>query len=74
VCHDVGVTPAFYTPEELARLLRVSEETIRRKCRKKEIEARKLGRVWRIPREEVLKLVGDEATLQQAGGPACGWR
>jgi len=33
VCHDVGVTPAFY-------------------------------------REEALKLVGDEATLQQAGGPA----
>jgi excisionase family DNA binding protein len=48
----------------------VSEETIRRKCRKKEIEARKLGRVWRIPREEALKLVGDEAALQQAGGPA----
>ena len=35
-----------------------------------EVEARKLGRVWRIPREEALKLVGDEAALQQAGGPA----
>jgi excisionase family DNA binding protein len=63
-------TPAFYTPEELARLLRVSEETIRRRCRNKEIGARKLGRVWRIPHQEALKLVGDEDTLKQAGGAA----
>jgi excisionase family DNA binding protein len=62
--------PAFYTPEELARLLRVSEETIRRRCRTKEIEARKLGRIWRIPRAEALKLVGDVRTLEQMGGQA----
>jgi excisionase family DNA binding protein len=66
--------PAFYTPEELARLLRVSEETIRRKCRTREIEARKLGRIWRIPRAEALKPVEDVRTLEQIGDGARGWR
>jgi excisionase family DNA binding protein len=58
--------PAFYTPEELACLLRVSQETIRRRCCNQEIGARKLGRIWRIPHPEGLKLVGDEDTLKQA--------
>ncbi|MBO1438659.1 helix-turn-helix domain-containing protein [Meiothermus sp. CFH 77666] len=57
-------SPAFYTPEELARLLKVSEETIRRMCRTQELEARKVGRSWRVPRAEAARLVGSLEALE----------
>lgn len=51
----------FYTVEELAELLKVNEETIRRMIRTKKIKSYvKLGRGYRIPKEEVKALIERE--------------
>lgn len=57
-------TPVFYTPEELASVLKVSQETIRRMCRTQALGARKVGRAWRVPREEAARLVGSLEALE----------
>ena len=51
----------YYTPEEIARVMRVSSESVRRKLRLGEIEGVRFGRKWRVPRKEVLRLLGEEA-------------
>lgn len=48
----------FYTPHELAGALRLSGETIRRKLRSGDLKGVRIGDTWRVPREEVLHLVG----------------
>ncbi len=50
----------YYTPEELARALKVSGEMIRSRLRRGEIQGLRLGRVWRVPREEAMRLLGEE--------------
>lgn len=62
--------PLYYTPEEIALALRVSEETIRRQLREKQIKGQKVGRIWRIPREEAIKLLGSEEALKTIVGAA----
>lgn len=49
----------FYTPEELASVLRLSGETIRRRLRDGKLQGLRIGDTWRIPREQVLFLLGD---------------
>ncbi|MCK1677485.1 helix-turn-helix domain-containing protein [Bradyrhizobium sp. 150] len=53
---DVADLPAFLTADEVAALLRVSRETIRRRARRGELQyVNGLG-VFRFPREAVLSL------------------
>ena len=51
----------YYTPEEIAQVLKVSSETVRLKLRRGEIEGVRFGRFWRVPRREALRLLGEEA-------------
>jgi excisionase family DNA binding protein len=46
------MTPLM-TLAEVAELLRVDVETVRRWCRTGEIQAVKVGRVWRVKRETI---------------------
>lgn len=50
----------YYTPEELARVLRVSSESVRAWLRRGEIKGLRLGRLWRVPRDEAERLLGPE--------------
>jgi excisionase family DNA binding protein len=65
----------FYTPGELARALRLSSETIRRWLRTGETKGVRIGDTWRVPRSEVLALIGPEpldaldAQLDQQDNP-----
>ena len=58
----------FYTPEEIARALKVSPETVRLRLRRGELEGMRFGRSWRIPRKEALRLLGEETLEELAGG------
>jgi excisionase family DNA binding protein len=49
--------PLFLTPEDLATLLRVSQETVRRMARRGELPYVRGIRVFRFPREAVLSLL-----------------
>lgn len=49
--------PAFLTTDDVANLLRVSQETIRRKARSGELQCVPGLRVYRFPREQVLALL-----------------
>lgn len=49
--------PPFLTPEDLAALLRVSQETVRRMARRGELPHVRGIRVLRFPREAVLTLL-----------------
>ncbi len=46
----------FYTVEEMAAYLKVSEQTIRAWIRTDKVKAVKLGRAYRIRREEVQRV------------------
>jgi excisionase family DNA binding protein len=39
----------FYTPAEAARILRVSERTVKEHLRKGRLHGIKVGRLWRVP-------------------------
>lgn len=52
----------FYTPDELAGVLRLSGETIRRRLRSGDLKGVRIGDTWRVPRDEVLQIIG-AATL-----------
>lgn len=47
----------FYSPSELAALLKVSESTIRRLIREEEIQAITLGRQYRVSHVELYRLL-----------------
>ncbi len=51
----------YYTPDELARALKVSGETVRARLRRGEIKGLRFGRVWRVPRDEAERLLGAAA-------------
>jgi len=48
----------YYIPEELARALKVSSETVRAKLRRGEIKGLSFGQVRRVPRDEPERLLG----------------
>jgi excisionase family DNA binding protein len=58
--------PLFLTPEELARALRVDPETVRRWLREGQVRGQKVGRLWRVPWEEGVRLLGGEERLEEA--------
>ncbi len=52
-------TKSLWLTSELAAALRLTDETIRRGIRTARIEARKVGRGWRIPNEEAERIIRD---------------
>lgn len=46
----------FYTTEEVAKMLRVSMQTVQNWLRSGEIRGIKIGKQWRIPKEEIENL------------------
>lgn len=51
--------PLFYTAEEVARLIRVSEQTVRLWIREGKLPARRFGRNWRIPTADVQRILAE---------------
>lgn len=45
------------TIEEVARILRISEYTAREMCKRQEINARKIGRNWKVKQEDLRKYI-----------------
>lgn len=45
------------TPKEVAKRLRVSERTIYEWLKMKRLRGRKMGRLWRIPEEELDRFI-----------------
>jgi len=50
----------YYTPDELARVLKVSSEAVWARLRWGEIKELRVGHLWRVPREEAERLLGTE--------------
>ena len=42
----------IYTVEEVAKILRVSEQTVRTLIREGNLPAKRIGRVWRVKKED----------------------
>ena len=49
----------FLTIEEVAKMLRVADATVYRMVRSGKLPAIKFGKVWRIKKEELRKIIGD---------------
>jgi excisionase family DNA binding protein len=58
--------PVMLTVNQVADLLQVEPRTIRRNIERGDVPAKKIGRIWRIPRTFVLQFLqaegGDHAT------------
>jgi len=52
----------FYTLQEAAELLRMSEHSIYLWCRSGKLKAVKPGRKWLIPAEEIQRIMNGEKT------------
>lgn len=46
-----------YTVTEVAEILKIHRDTLKRKIYKKEIEAFKVGREWRITKDSLMKFI-----------------
>ncbi|HYE77954.1 MAG TPA: helix-turn-helix domain-containing protein [bacterium] len=55
----------YWTPDELAKLLRVGPAMIRAMCKGGKLAARKVGRSWRIP-DRVVRQTFPELYEEQA--------
>jgi len=51
--------PVYYTPEEVAEILKVKPFTVRLWLRRKMLRAFKAGSVWRISAEALREFAGD---------------
>ena len=60
----------FYTPEELAGILKVTRQAIYNWIRQGHIEAVRIGRTVRIPGEEVERVLRDGRVPRQANRSA----
>jgi len=49
--------PVCFTVAEAAAFLRLHPKTIERACRRGELPATRVGRAWRISREELLRML-----------------
>lgn len=50
-----GIKMVFYTPEQIAKLLQVHLETVRRYIRNGEMKAGKIGRQYRISETDLME-------------------
>lgn len=55
------------TVDQVARITRVSPETIYRLARRGELPGRKIGRIWRFPREAILEYLNHGTAAGTAG-------
>lgn len=51
------MSDGLLTVKEVAELLRVSDESVYRLCRRGQLKATRIGSLWRIPRESVDRLL-----------------
>lgn len=62
----INIDPdAIYLVDELSKLIRVSEVTIRRYCRDKTLKAVKKGKQWYINGSSVLKYILNEKDISK---------
>ena len=59
----------FYTPEEVANILRISKHTVYELIKRKELKSKKIGRVYRIS-EEALREFTEEEKEKKRGRKA----
>ncbi len=57
---------AFYTPEELATMLKVTRQAVYNWIQQGHMEAVRIGRTVRIPSEEVERVLREGRTLRKA--------
>ena len=69
--HSPQDWPELLSPSEVAGMLRMAQTTISRWCENGSIEAVRMGRVWRIPREAVWPMVPPSI---RAGWPDGPWK
>ena len=55
----------YYTPEEIAKLLRMAEGSVTRLLRQKKIPAYKISGQWRIDREEFKAFMAKNRNIQE---------
>lgn len=58
----------FYTPDEIAALMKVSPTTIRRMCQDGEIQAVRFGRQWRISEDDFMISLGAMVVAKTVDG------
>lgn len=56
--NEIKALPDLVTVAEAARLLRASEQYVRRMCKAGDLPAVKVGRAWRINKTDLLYLAG----------------
>ena len=54
----------IYTPNEVAKKLKVSEQTIRRYLREGKLEGFKIGNNWRIKEQSFLKFIENQTSAK----------
>lgn len=47
----------LYAPVEIAHIVGLSQDTIQMQCRTGQIEAHKVGRMWRVTKDEVKRYI-----------------
>jgi len=62
--------PKFYTPEEVAGILKVNPKTVLRWIREGKLKAVKAGRLWRVREEDLEAFLSPE---EEAGGQQGGY-
>ena len=55
---DIDNLPQMLTVHEVAQLLNLCDRTVYRMCESGDLEAVKIGKLWRIRRVTVLKIMG----------------
>lgn len=50
----------LYTVTDVARILQMNDQTVRRYCREGTLEAVKVGTHWRVPASALSKMVNDQ--------------
>ncbi len=56
--------PSVYTPEEVAKTLRISEETVRREIRANHLGAQRIGKQYRIASSDLVAYLGEARFLE----------
>lgn len=60
---ESALNDEYYTPQEVADLLKLHYNTIRRMIKSGELPAEKIGRQWRIRRADLEQLADPKAKL-----------
>lgn len=59
--------PELMSPDEVAAVLKVHPESVRRWCRLRMLVCVQVGRSWRVPRDEVRRALRDGLPVQPKG-------